>query len=63
MLKLVLHFFRALPGDSESVISPAIFSASRYRTSDFMPHYEGRGADKINELGFDISRNLPYRYS
>jgi hypothetical protein len=41
MLKLILHFFSALPGESESVISPAIFSARRFRKSDFMAHYAG----------------------
>jgi hypothetical protein len=60
MLKLILHFFRALPGESESVISPAIFSASWWRKSDFMPYDEDRGVDIINELVFDIPRKYSW---
>jgi hypothetical protein len=34
--KFKRHFLRALPGESDSVISPAIFSASWFRNPDFM---------------------------
>jgi hypothetical protein len=30
------HFLSASPGESDSVISPAIFSASWFRNPDFM---------------------------
>jgi hypothetical protein len=34
--KFMRHFFSACPGESDSVISPAIFSASWFRNPDFM---------------------------
>jgi hypothetical protein len=53
------HFFRALPGESDSVISPAIFSASWLRNPDIMLMINDAERYIPNEHGFDKKRNTP----
>jgi hypothetical protein len=50
------HFFSACPGESDSVISPAIFSASWFRDPDFMLMINDLGRYITNERAFDIKR-------